>query len=439
MGTGGVHHMSELFLIYKGENSKHEKVLVEGDKFVVGRHSQNDLSIPDSRLSRRHLKIEEVAGVYIVTDLQSSNGTKLNSNELTEPKTLTDGDLLDLGGLKIKVVIESGEDASAAAAVGAGAPSAEDEDEDLSAPEPRPQAPSVQPSGGDQLIGKLLIIFPLVGIGMILIFGIAVLFYILLSGEQETGGGGYETPYDYPVDDTPDVTPTLGPDSSPVATPIQGGADPTPFDPGNTGGPVETSEDEKIRNLVTSFMRNIAHNDPAPIITSEPLALVKTRIDRFKGSSAVGANIASAGKSASQIKALAQSKNLRPDFVAAAALAKLGNERGDVLATASGMIDVLSELKIQIGDAFANECVVIVAAYDQGKAGNVMQMRDTMTKLSTDNPSVSSRKVRTIWFLKEQGKLNDAQFDLALRFLALGAIAKDPAAFNIQASPLNLG
>ena len=186
-------------------------------------------------------------------------------------------------------------------------------------------------------------------------------------------------------------------------------------------------------------MRGIAQNDPAPVITSEPLALVRARVDRFRGSSAVAANISNAVSSAGQIKALAQSKNLKPDLVAAAALAKLGNNRGDVAATASGMLDTLSQLRIQIGDSFANECVIIIAAYDQGEAGKYLQMRDTMTRLASDNPNTSSRKVRTIWFLKEQGKLSEAQFDFALRFLALGAISKDPAAFNIQASPLNLG
>lgn len=438
--------MIDLFVSYRDENSEEQRLLIEGEKCVIGRHSQNDISIRDSRLSRRHLKIERFADVFVVTDLDSSNGTRLNGRPLEEPATLSDGDTLDLGGVELTVEFEGDKPASETGkGAGAGLNADESEDSGTGAePSVSVSAPASQGAagGGGSPFGNFFILAPLLGIGLIVLFGFGILIYTLVAGEPEETSSSrdsyptYEdddylstpgsSPESAPVNTGPDSAPTTGPEASPLDTEI-----PPPDD--------APSGDEKIRSLVTSFMRGIAQRDPSPVVTSEPLSKISSKIEQFRGSAAVGANIESAVRSRTQIESLARSKNLKPEFVAAAALAKLGNSRGDVVATANGMIDALSGLKIQIGDAFANECVVIIAAYDQGERGQFLEMRDTMTKLSTDNPNTSSRKVRTIWFLREQGKLSDAQFDFALRFLAIGTIAKDPKSFGIDASPLNLG
>ena len=38
--------MTELWLNYTDEHGETKRILAEGDKFVIGRHSENDLSIP---------------------------------------------------------------------------------------------------------------------------------------------------------------------------------------------------------------------------------------------------------------------------------------------------------------------------------------------------------------------------------------------------------
>lgn len=417
--------MAELYLSYEGEDSNTERVKVEGERFSVGRHSENDLSIRDPRLSRFHLKIDRFADVYVASDQGSSNGTKLNGVELSEPQALADGDILDLGGLKMEVELGIKGESSGFSEAQAEPPAPEPE------PAARPAAAAQEPAGAG--LQKLFIIAPIIAFTMLVLVGGGILVYSLASGDSEDEDD-YPTPFDDIAYSTPDSdtdalsTPTISsspgleagsPEVSPAASPSG-----------------EMAEEERLRNLVTEFMREIAQRDASPVITSEPLGLIKQRTDRMKGNASVASNIKSAASSRAQIEALARSKNLQPEFVAGAALAKLGTSRGDVAATAAGMIDVLSKLKIQIGDAFANECAIIVAAYDQGERGQFLEMRDTMTKLTTDNPNVSSRKVRTIWYLREQGKLSDAQFEFALRFLAVGAISRDPKAFGVDAEPL---
>ncbi|REJ75596.1 MAG: FHA domain-containing protein [Acidobacteria bacterium] len=432
--------MNDLFISFLDEGSALRRVRVDGEKFVIGRHSQNDLSIPDSRLSRRHLKIERFADIFIASDLQSSNGSRLNGEPIDEPVTLSDGDVLDLGGVELTVEYEGekavdDEDPAASA-------KADTENEDSAAEAAAPTAEgSDQSSGGRPAFSSFLILAPLLAIGLLVLFGLGLLIVSIVSEDDKPSARNRdrsriteEDPFSISPenDPSPDASPQ-NTGSSPGQTPF-----PTSEEISTPTAPPEVEGDEKVRSLVTTFMRDIAQRDPRPVITSEPLNRINSKIGQFRGSSAVGANIENARRSRAQLLEIARANNLKPEFVAAAALAKLGNSRGDVVSTAKGMIDSLSGLKIQIGDGFANECIVIIAAYDQGERGEFLRMRDTMTKLANDNPDTSSRKVRTIWFLKEKGALSDAQFDLALRFLAIGTMAQDPSAFGLDAKPLDL-
>ena len=416
--------MAELFLTFTGDDGKPQRVKADGERFSVGRHSDNELVIRDSRLSRFHLQIERFADVFVASDMGSSNGTKLNGEELSDPQGLSDGDELDLGGFPVRVELVSG----------SGEPETGKEKESVREPAPAAAPPLAAAEPEAPVLGKLFIIAPIAAFLLLVLVGGGILVYSLAGGDDDRDDS-FPTPYEDLTYSTPDSTdPGPGPTPDLTGTP-QNGADTTP----ESSPPEGMAEEEKLRNLVTDFMRGIAQRDPSPVITSEPLSLIKARTDGFRGNSAVASNLENAARSKEKIIELARSKNLRPDFVAGAALAKLGGSRGDVAATAAGMVDVLSQLKIQIGDAFANECIIIIGAYDQGERGQFLEMRDTMTKLATDNPGISSRKVRTAWFLRERGKLSDSQFELVLRFLALGAISRDPKSFGISADPLRFG
>lgn len=68
--------------------------------FVIGRREGN-LLIQDPSLSRRHAQItfDGANRTFFITDLNSSNGTRLNGVPLVpgQPKQLTSGASLDLG------------------------------------------------------------------------------------------------------------------------------------------------------------------------------------------------------------------------------------------------------------------------------------------------------------------------------------------------------
>ena len=68
--------------------------------FIIGR-VEGSLLIQDANLSRRHAKItfDGASGIYFITDLNSSNGTRLNGVPIVpgQAKQLTSGDSLSLG------------------------------------------------------------------------------------------------------------------------------------------------------------------------------------------------------------------------------------------------------------------------------------------------------------------------------------------------------
>ena len=70
------------------------------DEFVLGR--AGDLRLGDARVSRRHARVYQEGGAYLVTDLGSSNGTFCNEEKLAGPRPLSDGDVIRVGPFKMR-------------------------------------------------------------------------------------------------------------------------------------------------------------------------------------------------------------------------------------------------------------------------------------------------------------------------------------------------
>lgn len=64
--------------------------------FTVGREEDNAVQLNDERVSRFHLKIQEDAGQVILTDLESTNGTRVNGSP-AQMRVLQIGDLVSIG------------------------------------------------------------------------------------------------------------------------------------------------------------------------------------------------------------------------------------------------------------------------------------------------------------------------------------------------------
>jgi pSer/pThr/pTyr-binding forkhead associated (FHA) protein len=63
---------------------------------TIGREEGNIIQLNDDRVSRFHLKIQEDEGQVVLTDLDSTNGTRVNG-EHTQLRIIRPGDLIVLG------------------------------------------------------------------------------------------------------------------------------------------------------------------------------------------------------------------------------------------------------------------------------------------------------------------------------------------------------
>ncbi len=63
---------------------------------TIGREEGNPIQLNDERISRFHLKIQEDDGKLVLTDLESTNGTKVNG-ENVQVWILRPGDVIDVG------------------------------------------------------------------------------------------------------------------------------------------------------------------------------------------------------------------------------------------------------------------------------------------------------------------------------------------------------
>jgi len=75
-------------------------------EITIGRTMDNDVVLTDPGISRQHMSIRDKGGAYILKDLGSSNGTKLNGKPVEE-EVLRPGDVITAGSAEVKFVGQS--------------------------------------------------------------------------------------------------------------------------------------------------------------------------------------------------------------------------------------------------------------------------------------------------------------------------------------------
>lgn len=72
------------------------RFLLDTSETSIGREPENDISLDDVTVSRKHAKIIENSGFYTLVDLRSLNGSYVNANSVSEVK-LAHGDEIQIG------------------------------------------------------------------------------------------------------------------------------------------------------------------------------------------------------------------------------------------------------------------------------------------------------------------------------------------------------
>jgi hypothetical protein len=84
------------------------------DVITIGRDLKCDVVLNDPEISRNHTRLTVQGNGYQVEDLESTNGTFVNSQKVTTPRMLQPGDLVGLGE---NLVLEYGVSDAAAATI----------------------------------------------------------------------------------------------------------------------------------------------------------------------------------------------------------------------------------------------------------------------------------------------------------------------------------
>ena len=82
-----------------------EEHVVERPRWLVGRGPDVDASFDDPEMSQRHLLIEFARGRFHVTDLDSTNGTRVNGTGIASSE-LAHGDRIHAGAHVFQILIE---------------------------------------------------------------------------------------------------------------------------------------------------------------------------------------------------------------------------------------------------------------------------------------------------------------------------------------------
>lgn len=87
--------MAELLVTYSNRDS--ERVTLDRVRTTIGRSTRSDVCIPDPFASRIHVEIRREGENFILQDLDSANGTRYNSQPVTQAVRLNAGDKFQIG------------------------------------------------------------------------------------------------------------------------------------------------------------------------------------------------------------------------------------------------------------------------------------------------------------------------------------------------------
>jgi pSer/pThr/pTyr-binding forkhead associated (FHA) protein len=96
------------FIIRLTDDTGVPPIPVYDKKIIIGRGNNHVLAIPDASISRNHVEITFRDGEILVTDLGTSNGTKLDGHPIPPsiPVPYSEGQVLQLGQSEVSIRFE---------------------------------------------------------------------------------------------------------------------------------------------------------------------------------------------------------------------------------------------------------------------------------------------------------------------------------------------
>jgi hypothetical protein len=83
-----------------------KRLLVGPSGVTLGRSRQCDIVLDDANVSRQHAEIRARGGSWVLTDLGSTNGSRINGRSVEHPEVVRSGDEIELGTTVLRFEVE---------------------------------------------------------------------------------------------------------------------------------------------------------------------------------------------------------------------------------------------------------------------------------------------------------------------------------------------
>jgi hypothetical protein len=101
VGSGTSNTRRRAYVIADGK-----RLVVPANGAVIGRSRDSDIVLDDSNVSRRHAEISPSGRSWLIQDLGSTNGVRVNGRQVDGPHPLESGDRIELGTVRVSFEVE---------------------------------------------------------------------------------------------------------------------------------------------------------------------------------------------------------------------------------------------------------------------------------------------------------------------------------------------
>jgi hypothetical protein len=454
----------QLTLTFTDERGQTNRINVNTPRFHIGRSPDNELTITDSNLSRRHALIEIHADAAYLSDLRSQNGTTIGDRPVTGSVKLNDGDTITLGNAR-RLHVSINQSPAALYDVGQANPQPASAHVIASHAVAPPGDSSALPSATPVWLSPPAL--AAAGVALIVVCAAIILLFSLGNSDAEnTQATNADDPLAAAIADeladesaagntnldavstsstkevTSDVTPASNVNTDTSATTSPDGTLPATPATTDTSADSTLSPEEQTARLAKRVLSRIS-TDNTPYISAAGISDVQRQIETYRNSASLAARLNSTRKSCTEIAALARTNNLKPSLVTLAALAQSETGGGDPAATAREMMPKLLTLRATFGTETANSTLLLVAAYPYpfdprlgSQTRTAHPLASKLMQYGGKGSTVDTAVARSVWFLREQNGITPEAYALVVRLIAIGVIAQDPSRYGVAAEPL---
>lgn len=389
---------SQLTLVLIDDRERSRPVSVTSARFTIGSAPDNDLVLGAAGLERRHALIECFDGTIQISQCGSTGHITVNGRALTAATFLSNRDLISLGGVcDIEVRLDPGP-SRGGGVVQTNAVN--------TAPKSSSGAPRYSRSHAHSPRMIRIDWGVIASLAAALIF-ITLVLYLLISRHRNSVSN--PTPLDSAVSERPRSGPLPG--RTPEAEGTQAADD-------SVG---------QIGKLAMDVMRRISREDKQYDFSEEVLREIKVRVQRHRLSPALEAGLSALGQQGGGLaKEVQQERAMEPSLVFYVALTEMvgAQTRLDPISISRSVLQDLLEIRKDYGTDTSDSCLMVIAVHK-------MKSRALPTSTVRD-----AFRDRSVWYLHDHGKIDDAAYEFVLSFLAVGVIAQNPRQFGLEAQRL---